>query len=90
VEGSTKQLSIALGVTILDTTVALRYGAVIWRVWSPDVWVSRALIGIALIAIGSLVDIWSHALYACQCALRGRGVHFSTAASSEFTEGADV
>ncbi|MHB1838450.1 MAG: hypothetical protein ACYCPD_01690 [Acidobacteriaceae bacterium] len=65
----TRQLTIALLLTVLEGVVALRYGRVIWTVWSGIIWTRLLMCFLAAIWLTSLANVWACAARRCERSL---------------------
>jgi hypothetical protein len=87
----TRDFTISVLITILDSVVVSHYGAVIWQVWLADPWIRMALLLIAGTGSFSLADIWAHAFRNLRVTVRTEGVGLSAGMlSSDGMEGEDV
>jgi len=55
----TRQLTIAVLLTVLEGVVALRHGGVIWTVWSGIIWTRLLMCLLAAIWLTSFANVWA-------------------------------
>ena len=57
----TTWLGIAISVTVLEASVAMYYGGVVWKAFSVVIWSKLLLLLLAAVCATALLHIWVHA-----------------------------
>jgi hypothetical protein len=81
-----KHFIIAVSLTVLDVVVVVRYGGVIWRVWSGIIWSNMLLLLLAALWATTLLDLWARACRNLRYTLRVRGLRLSSSLLTTPTE----
>jgi hypothetical protein len=85
-----KNVAIAVTLTVLDFSVAARYGTVVWQAYAGIIWCRLLLLLFVGLWVTSLADLWSRAGRTSREAPRHRRVRLSEITNASETEGADV
>lgn len=91
--GRTKQLAIAVALTIVDVVIANYYCAVIWQAFARDMFARAALLGLLCLWIATAVVIWLHVAYDVRQILQERDTNLaldSATAPAELRRRRDV
>lgn len=85
-----KTFAIAVTLTVLDFSVAARYGTAVWQAYEGIVWCRLLLLLFVAVWVICLTDLWRRVGNTSREAPRHRRVRLSEITSADETEGADV